>query len=120
MAKVAGTCYFKVNGVQYSLRGNMTISLGAYERESVVGLDEYHGIMEKPRASFIECDLTDRFDLDLKTLENLTGVTVTAELINGKTAVLREATQVKALELTAEDGKMTVRFEGPEGEWLPA
>ncbi len=119
MAKVAGTCYFKVNGTQYDLRGNMTVSLGKAERESVVGLDQYHGYTEKPRVSFIECDITDRADLDIKVLENLLDVTVTVELFNGKTGILYNAVQVKAVELTAEDGKMTVRFEGPEGEWLP-
>ncbi len=120
MAKVAGTCYFKVNGTQYSLNGNMTISLGAFEREPVVGLDRFHGIKEKPRASFIECDITDMADLDLKVLENLENVTVTVELINGKTAVLRNAYQTNALELKAEDGVLTAKFQAPEGEWLAA
>jgi len=120
MAKVAGTCFFKVNGTQYSLRGNMTISLGGFEREPVVGLDQFHGIMEKPRASFIECDVTDTADLDLKVLENLENVTVTCELINGKVAILRNAYQTTALELKAEDGSLTVKFQAPEGEWLAA
>ena len=118
MAKIAGTCYIKVNGKSYDLRGSMNISLGEFERQSVVGQDGYHGIIEKPRASFIECDLTDNVAVDIKELDNITGATVTVELINGKTGVLRDATQVKAIELTAEDGKMSVRFEGPRGEWI--
>ena len=118
MAKVAGTCFLKVNGEQYSLRGNLTISLGGFERESAVGLDQYHGIIEKPRASFIEADITDTDGLDIKTLENLNNVTVTVELINGKVGILRQATQINALELKAEDGTITIKFEGPEGEWL--
>jgi len=120
MAKVAGTCFLKVNGEQYSLRGNMTISLGGYERSSVSGLDQYHGVIEKPRASFIQADITDTDGLDLKVLENLNNVTVTVELINGKVAILRQATQISALELKADDGTISVRFEGPEGEWLAA
>ena len=120
MSKVAGTCFIKVNGTQYSLRANMNISIGDNEKESVVGLDRYHGIKEKPRASFIECDITDSADLDIKVLENLTDATVTVELINGKVAVLREATQVKAIELNAEDGQMGIRFEAPRGEWIAA
>jgi len=116
--KVAGTAYFKIDGVQYMLRGNMKISLGSFERESVVGQDGYHGIKETPQASFIECDITDQANLDLNVLEQLSNVTVTAELINGKVAVLRNAYQINKLELDAGEGQITVRFEGPKGEWL--
>lgn len=118
MAKVAGAAFFKVDGVQYSLRGNLTVSLGNVERESVVGMDQYHGIKEIPSASFIECDLTDQPDIDLNTLEALSDVTVTAELINGKVGVLRNASQINKLELNVNDGQTTVRFEGPKGEWI--
>ncbi len=117
MAKVAGTCYFKVDGIQYSLRGNMNISLGTAQRESVLGLDGYHGIKETPMAGSIECDLTQTPDLDLNQLESLTDVTVTVELINGSVATLNNATQVNHLSLSAEDGKVTVKFEGPSGQW---
>jgi hypothetical protein len=120
MAKVAGTCFLKVNGTQFSLKGNMKIALGGFEREPVVGLDQYHGIMEKPVAASIEGDITDMAGLDIKVLENLDNVTVTVELINGKVAILRNATQTNKLELNAEDGSIPVKFQGPEGEWLSA
>lgn len=118
MAKVAGTAFFKVDGTQYSLRGNMNVSLGNVERESVVGMDQYHGIKEIPKAGFIECDLTDHPDVDINTLNQLEDVTVTVELINGKTGVLRNAAQVTPIELNVVDGQMKVRFEGPKGEWI--
>lgn len=120
MAKVAGKCFFKVDGVQYSLRGNMTISLGNTHRESIVGQDGYHGYKEVPEPAFIECDLTDAPSLDLNVLNALTNVTVTVELINGKVATLNNATQMNRLTLNAEDGKMTVRFEGANGTWQVA
>jgi hypothetical protein len=118
MAKVAGTCFIRVNGDTLSLRGNLTVSLGGVECESVVGIDQYHGLMEKPRASYIEADITFTEELDMKNLEGLRDVTVQVDLINGWTGVLYQANQVKAFEYTAEDGKFTVRFEGPSGEWL--
>lgn len=118
MAKIAGTAFFKVDGVQYSLRGNFKISLGSVERESVVGMDQYHGIKEMPHAASIECDLTDNPDIDINVLESLTNVTVTAELINEKVAVLRNASQVNKLDLDVGEGQMTVKFEGPSGEWI--
>lgn len=117
MAKVAGTCYFKVNGVQYSLRGNMQISLGSFHRESVNGLDGYHGFKEVPEQGSIECDLTHQPSIDLNVLEALSDVTVTVELINGAVATLNNAAQMNKLSLNAEDGKFTVKFEGPSGTW---
>lgn len=119
MAKIAGICYFKINGTQYSLRGGITISLSKEQGESVVGVDKYHGVKVMPKAAYIQCDLTDdNTDVDLNILNSLSDVTVTVELINGKTAVLRNATQVNPIELNPEESQYTVRFEGPEGEWL--
>lgn len=118
--KIAGTAFFKVNGTQYSLRGTLTLGIGNVSRESAVGMDGYHGIIEKPETSFIEAELTDRPELDLNALEALGPVTVTAELLNGKTGVLRDAYQVNKLEMNAADGTLTVRFEGPRGEWMTA
>lgn len=117
MAKVAGTCYFKVNGVQFSLRGNCTISIGNAHRETIVGLDGYHGIKEIPEAGSIECDLTHQPTIDLNIIEALTDATVTVELINGAVATLNNATQMNHLSLNTEDGKFTVKFEGPSGQW---
>jgi hypothetical protein len=118
MAAVAGTAFFNVNGVQYSARGNIKISLGSVERESVVGIDQYHGYKEIPRAGYVELDLTDQADLDLNVFENLNNVTVTVQLINGKVAVLRNANQINKLELNADEGQYTVRFESGKGEWI--
>lgn len=117
MSKVAGTCFFKIDGQQYNLRGNMKVSIGNVKRESVMGLDQYHGIKEIPEASSIECELTHQPEIDLNVLEQLQNVTVTVELINGAVATLRNANQMNHIDLTAEDGKMTVKFEGPKGEW---
>jgi hypothetical protein len=117
MAKVAGTCYVKVDGVQYSLRGNMNIAIGNTQCESVVGLDGYHGTKETPMAGSIEGDFTLTAGLDLNAVESLRDVTVTVELINGSVATLNNANQVNHLVLNADDGKFTAKFEGPSGQW---
>jgi hypothetical protein len=120
MAKIAGTCSIHVDGISYDLRGDLTVSLGGEEGETIVGLDGVHGIMVKPRASFVEATFTDSAGLDIEVLESLDDVTVVVSLVNGKTGILRNATQIKAIELGVDDGKMTVRFEGPKGEWMAA
>lgn len=120
MTKVAGTAKVTIDGVQHLLRGNMNVSIGGVQRESVNGMDGYHGFKEMPQAGSIECDLTHSPDLDLNALEKATNVTVRVELINGTSAVLRNATQMNKLSLSADNGLFTVKFEGPEGEWITA
>jgi hypothetical protein len=118
MTAVAGKAFFKINGTQYWLRGNFNCSLGNQERESVVGLDQYHGTIDKPRASFIEADLTDDPGVDLNTVETLANVTITVELINGKSGVLSNASQMLPISLNVADGTYKVRFEGAQGQWF--
>lgn len=116
--KVGGRAKLLINGVQYPLRGNLTIMLGNVSRESVVGIDQYHGVKETPQASYIEMDITDLGDLDIQTVQDLVDCTINVELDNGKQAVLRNAAQVNSLELDAVEGQYSARFEGPTGQWL--
>ncbi len=116
--KVGGKARLKINGTQYPLRGNLKLQLGNVSRESIVGIDQYHGVKETPIASYIEMDVTDLGDLDISTVAALDDVTINIELDNGKQGVLRNASQVNAVELNAVDGVYTLRFEGPVGQWL--
>jgi hypothetical protein len=118
MSLVAGTAFFTIDGVQFSLRGTLNIKLGAIKREAVMGLDQLHGFKEVPEASYIECELTDLPQVDWNVIEKATGVTIQTSLINGKVAMLPNASQVLPIELNADDGKLKVRFEGPKGEWI--
>lgn len=114
---VGGTAFFKINGVQYRLRANFNVSIGDEERETALGIDQVHGLIQKPAVPFMEADFTDQANLDLNVVEKLKDVTITAELINGKTAVLTNASQVKKIELSVADGIYKARFEGVKGYW---
>ncbi|WP_207458655.1 phage tail tube protein [Azospirillum sp. SYSU D00513] len=118
--KVAGTCYLKVDGTQYALRGGLTVSPDAFEREGIAGMDGVHGYKETPRVPSIAADLTDTDGLSLERLLAITNATVTAELANGKTYVLREAWTKGAHELDAAEGQVSVTFEGVKCEEMAA
>jgi Phage tail tube protein. len=119
MAKVAGTAKVTIDGVTYLLRGNMEIAIGGVQRESVNGLDGHHGFKEIPTNGSISMDLTDAPDIDWNLLEEAQNATVQVALINGKSAILRNAAQMNKLSLSADNGQVSVKFEGPKGEWLP-
>jgi hypothetical protein len=116
--RVAGVSYVRVDGNQYALRGNLTVSIGIQEREGIPGQDAIHGYIERPRVPFIEGDFSDIGGLSIEALNRMTNVTVQAELANGKKYVLRNAWTSTALELNTADGQTTVRWEGMRGEEL--
>lgn len=114
--RIAGVAYIFVDGRQYPLRGNLTISIDIVARTGVAGMDGVHGYTETPRVPFIEGDFSDIGQLSLITLQNMVNITVTAELANGKVYVLRNAWTSTAREFKAAEGQATVRFEGMAAE----
>lgn len=117
---ISGTAFIKVDGLQYDLRGNCRVNIAAFTREGVVGLDRVHGYTQKPSIPYFEMDLTDQPTVSLEAIQNTTNATVTIELLNGKTYVLRQAWCANQPELNVDDGMFTVRFEGASGEELTA
>lgn len=118
MAKVAGLIHILVDGERQSAKGNFNVALSDIERESVVGLDGYHGVKEMHVPAFIEGDITDRQNLDIEKLSELEDIVVDVELANGKVGVLRGATQIPQLVLNVDEGEIPIRFEGPKGDWI--
>lgn len=117
MAKaVAGTAYFKVDGNQLPLRGNFTVSSSPIERTMLAGQDYVHGYQELPRVPWIEGDVTTRPEVSLEALDQITNSTITAELINGRVYVLKEAICKAAFENNTREGQFRVRFEGTSCE----
>jgi len=120
MSAIAGTAYLKADGAQYDLRGNMTVSVGGFQRETVTGQDGVHGFSQMPKAPFIEADLSDSGGLSLEQIGAITDATITVELINGKVYALQEAWCMGTPELNTAEGSMTVRFEAKRGQEIAA
>jgi len=118
--RVGGILFIKKDGEQLQAKGAFTYNLGVPEREAVVGSDGVHGFSEMPRVPFIEGAITDSDELDLATLLRTRDSTVTIELANGKTVVLREAWFAGESSPNTETGEIPVRFEGIEGEEVAA
>jgi len=111
-----GQIFVKANGALYDAKGSFTYNLGIAKREAIVGADKVHGFKEMPQVPYIEGEFTDRTSLDLKTLLSLRDATVTLELANNKTIVLRDAWFAGDGNVQTEEGNIAVRFEGLSGE----
>jgi hypothetical protein len=114
--KIGGTAFLKVDGGQLPLRGNFNVSPSAVERNMIAGQDYVHGYTELPRVPYIEGDISLHPDVSLEDLEAMTNVTVTAELLNGRVYVLKEAVCRSGLVGNTKDGQVPVRWEGTSCE----
>ena len=110
--RIAGVAFLKIDGSLYPLRGNFTISPSAVERAGIAGQDYIHGYSELPRLPVISGDVSLVQELSMDDVEATTQSTVTAELANGKTYVLREAWCTSALELNAREGQVRITWQG--------
>lgn len=108
----AGIISLAINGITHDAKGSFAYNLGRPMREAIVGADTVHGFKETPQVAFIEGEITDRGDLDLGALVELTDASVTLELANGKVIILRNAWFAGEGTANTEEANIEVRFEG--------
>ncbi len=113
-----GIIFLKIDGVQYPAKGNFSYGLGKPQREAIVGSSGVDGYKETSTVPFIEGEITDRAELNLDTLSQITDSTIILELANDKVIALRNGWIVNGDGLTAEtdEGNVKVRFEGLSAE----
>ena len=111
-----GIISIKKNGEILDAKGNFTYNKGSVKRDAVVGHDRVHGYKELPQVPFIEGEVTDSNGLSLEDFTNTVDATITLDLANGKTFVLRDAWYASEGNVQTEEGNIAVRFEGMDGE----
>jgi hypothetical protein len=113
----AGICFVKVAGGIVEARGNWSYNLGEPKREAMLKADgKVSGYKEIGQVPFIEGEITDRSDLDVKGLANTVDSTVTLELANGKVIALRGAFWAAEGTIGTEEANIQARFEGLSAE----
>lgn len=109
--KIAGTCFLKLDGTQFALRGNWSVDPTDRERTGVAGQDAVHGYSETVVVPYMEGDITDLAALSLKELAGKTDFTATLELANGKVYVGREGWVAGRQALNTTEGRVPLRLE---------
>lgn len=110
--RVGGIIQVKVNGEIYRAKGAFDYDIGTAKKEGVVGMDEVHGYKEIPQIPYIEGTITDSEDMSLLDLSSIRDATVTLDLANNKTIVLRNAWYASNSKGNTEEGEIEARFEG--------
>lgn len=108
----SGTINIQVNGKVYDAVGEFSYNLGQPKREALVGPDRVHGYKELPQQPMIEGEIRDASDLDVASFLNLTDATITIELANGKTIMLRQAWYAGDGNIATEEANVEFKFEG--------
>lgn len=104
---IGGIAYVKVNGLQYALRGELTIQPNATENEWIANQDGTQVFTQKAVTPYMEMKISDSDGLSIQDLNNIQDATITAELINGKVYTLRQGAQWGETKLDAAKGEIT-------------
>jgi Phage tail tube protein. len=115
MAKIGGTCYVKVDGLQIELTGGIEVPMNTKVKEAVVGLSGSTNYKETHRAPFIKGTYAVPKDFPINKLMDSDDMTATAELANGWVYVLSDAFVVGECDLKADEGTVDIEFNGTEG-----
>jgi len=117
MARIAGTCYIKVDGEQLSVQGSVEVPLITATRETLLSTAGVAGYNETQIAPYVALTayITDK--TTISTLVDGTEMTITAELANGKVYTLEGAYLAGEIAYSASDGTASLRFEGINGSF---
>jgi hypothetical protein len=111
-SRFAGTAFWKVDGRQLGVRGNLTVMPSKFERAGIAGQDGVHGYSENPVVPYISGDVSLLPGTSVEDLDAIVDATVTAELANGSVYVLRSAWRAERSEINSKEGQFHVKFEG--------
>lgn len=111
--KVAGTCYIKVDGEQLVITGGVECPISKVKRETIV--KGY--FKEEDLVPSIKVDAVKTPGLDISKITTGTNMTVTAEFKDGSSYVLSGAYMVDDAMVSGDDGKLSLKFEGINGDW---
>lgn len=108
----AGKITLKTDGMVHDAKGSFTYNLGRDKLTGIAGADRVHGAYSQVQVPFIEGIITDGEAVDLDAVLTARDITVTLDLDNGKTIVLRQAWFAGEGNVTTEQGEIAVRWEG--------
>lgn len=110
-----GIIYLKRNGKMLQAEGEFTYNYGVPKREPVFGSGgKVIDAKEEPQAPNIKGEITIEKDTDIADIAAINGETVTLELDDDVTRVLREAVYMADGDTNTSDGKMQFEVFGKE------
>lgn len=117
MGKIAGTCYFKIDGQQLSLTGGIEVPMNTKINDDVIGLDGSVDRKETHRAPYTKGTFKVPKGFPVSKIIDSDQMTITSELANGMTYVLSQAWLHGEANHNGEEGTVDLEFHGEEGDY---
>lgn len=115
MAKIAGTCYLKVDGQQLSLTGGVETPMNTVIKDDVIGMAGDVDYKETHRSPYTKGTFKVPKDFPLDKLVSSDAMTITTEYANGMVYVLSYAWLHGEANYNGEEGTADIEFHGQEG-----
>lgn len=112
--RIAGTANVVVDGVTIMVAGKFKYRPSKVKRETLTGMDRVHGYKETPISGLISMDVRDSGGTSVSDFNDMTNVTVTATLANGKIIIGSGMWTTDAQEVESEDAVFSVTFESDD------
>lgn len=117
MKRIAGTCFVKIDGDQFDLKGGVECPVSNNVKETQMGTNGPGGYSEMAQRPFIKLTAFVPPNFPLATISSRDDMTITAELANGKVYVLSNAWLEGEATVKNDDGTTDLEFSGMNGQW---
>lgn len=118
MAKrIAGTCFFKVDGEQLELSGKAEAPMTTKKRETLVSTTGVAGYKEEHRTPYLKATFFIPTGFPRAKLDDSDNMSITTEFANGEVYTLSGAFVVGEPSYDSEAGTAEYEFNGTNGIW---
>lgn len=107
-----GIAFVKFNGMQYQLRGELTVQPNMTELDWMANQDGTIVYTEKAVVPYMEMKISDSGGLSVQQISAMRGVTIQAEQNNGKTYMLQQGSPWGEIKTDTVKGEISVKFAG--------
>jgi len=115
--RIAGICYFKVDGEQLEINGSIELPMSDKKRETVISASGPIGYKETVVAPYVKGTFFLTKDFPLDGITEGTDLTITVELPNSMVYTLSGAYLAGDAPVKTEDGTVDMEFYGDKGQW---
>lgn len=112
--RLAGVAWMWVDGVSYALAADPTYRVSNITRTTLSGMDRVHGYSETIQPGFIAATLRDEPITSIASFAEMTNVSVSLQLANGKRISGTGMWTVETQEVNSTEATFAVRFEGED------
>lgn len=118
---IGGVAEVRYNGETLLFRSELTWNFQRYVKTGFAGRDsKVHGYTAEPSVPHIEGKFTHDGSKTIRDLEAIEDATVVVRLGDGRVLVLRGAYIAGEIKPNGDTGELSLKWEGSDGEELPA